>query len=869
MMNRLCCFVMIVLFQWLATFPMAAAETFNVLFIHSYNAQTPHHKDLDAGLAEGFAKAGLKVDIRTRYLDAESWSYNLEKVIMKRICQRAKERKTDLIVTVSDEAFFTLMTCGDSLPYQIPVVFFDIKYPDEKLIHLPNVCGFTNKPNFHKLLTEANKIFPDRKEVVCLTDNSFLSQKGKEALLDEWKQIVRDYPGYNLLSYNTQRENTNKIIASICYPRTSSGRIVVAPKWSSFLTFIGKNSKAPFFACQNTALTNGVICLYDVEPSNSARNAADVAAKILKGTSPSKIGVIEAKQKLYFDYKQLDFFHVKKKKVGADGIVLNEPYWEKYKWFFILGYSSAMVLLLSIVVWLIKVNRKESRRRIHAQTRLLVQNKLVEQRNEFDDIFHSIHDGLVTFDTNFYIHFTNRSLLNMLHLFPKVGSRPYEGVHACSIFEIYNNGEEILHTLLQKVISIGQIVVIPEGSFMKEVHSGNYFPVSGEIVPIRKNEQIIGMALSARNISEQEMQKRFFDMAVEESSIFPWQFDLNSKSFIFQQGFLSHFGIEEGVTNISRFEMDSIIHREDLKEIRPIFERALAGENEATRLSFRMKNYKGEYEWWEFRISVLKGLTTKELYSIFGIAQSIQRYKTTEMELVEARDRALQADRLKSAFLANMSHEIRTPLNAIVGFSDLLSDTSSFSEEEVAQFIATINKNCGLLLALINDILDLSRIESGTMDFQESRHSLSLLLRNVYDSQRLNMPKNVELRLQIPSVEKVYIMTDSIRLQQVINNLINNAAKFTTEGSITFGFDEDDDPKFINIFVEDTGVGISEEGLKHIFERFYKINSFTQGAGLGLSICLTIVEHLKGTISVDSQVNKGTRFTVRIPGVCL
>lgn len=868
MMNRLYCFVVIVIFQLLATLPMVASDTFNVLFIHSYNAQTPHNIDLCVGLSEGFAKVGMKVDIRTRYLDAEFWSYDLEKVIMKRICQRAKEFKTDLIVTVGDEAFFSLMNCGDSLPFRIPIVFFGIKYPDENLIHLPNVCGLTNKPDFYKLLKEANKLFPDRKEVVCLTDNSYLSQKGKSILLKEWERFIKEYPGYNILSYNTQRENTNKIIASICYPKNSFERIVIAPKWSSFLTFIGKNSKAPFFACQNVALTNGVICLYDVDARSSARQAGEMAAKVLKGTLPSKIGVAEAKQQLYFDYKQLDYFHIQKKKVRTDGVVLNEPYWEKYKWFFIFGYSSAMVLLLSVVVWLVKVNRRESRRRIHAQTRLLVQNKLVEQRNEFDDIFHSIHDGLVTYDTNFYIHFTNRTLLDMLHLSSKGCSRPYEGAPASSIFQIYNNGEEVLLKLLQQVASTDQIVLIPEGSFMKEVHTGNYFPVSGEIVPIRKNGQITGMALSARNISEQDMQKRFFDMAVEESSIYPWKFDMDSKSFIFQQGFLSNFGFDPEVTLISRLEMDAIIHPDDLVEIRPIFEKALTGENEGTRLSFRLKNYQGEYEWWEFRISVLKGLTTRELYSIFGIAQSIQRYKTTEMELMEARDKALQADRLKSAFLANMSHEIRTPLNAIVGFSDLLSDTSSFSDEEVAQFIDTINKNCGLLLALINDILDLSRIESGTMDFQESRHSLSLLLRNIYDSQRLNMPKNVELRLRVPSVEKIYIMTDSIRLQQVINNLINNAAKFTTEGSITFGYEEDADPKFIKIFVEDTGVGISEEGVKHIFERFYKINSFTQGAGLGLSICLTIVEHLNGSITVKSQLGKGTRFTVRIPGVC-
>lgn len=241
-------------------------------------------------------------------------------------------------------------------------------------------------------------------------------------------------------------------------------------------------------------------------------------------------------------------------------------------------------------------------------------------------------------------------------------------------------------------------------------------------------------------------------------------------------------------------------------------------------------------------------------------------YETRQSELEIQKVR--EADKLKSAFLANMSHEIRTPLNAIVGFSDLLSDTSGFTTEEVAQFIATINKNCGLLLALINDILDLSRIESGTMEFIFAEHNLPLLLKTVHDSQRLNMPPGVELLLRMPEGDKKYLQTDNVRLQQVVNNLINNAAKFTFSGSITFGYEEEEEPGYTRIFVEDTGVGISEEGIRHIFERFYKVDNFTQGAGLGLSICQTIVERLKGTISVTSEVGKGTRFTVRLPDYC-
>lgn len=268
----------------------------------------------------------------------------------------------------------------------------------------------------------------------------------------------------------------------------------------------------------------------------------------------------------------------------------------------------------------------------------------------------------------------------------------------------------------------------------------------------------------------------------------------------------------------------------------------------------------GSLHYFQARIAPFEG--NRVLALIHDIGDRIQR----SQELIEAKRRAEDADKMKSVFLANMSHEIRTPLNAIVGFSDLLSDTSAFTEEEVAQFIATINKNCSLLLALINDILDLSRIESGTMDFQLSRHSLPLLLKNVHDSQQLNMPPGVELLLDIPEGSKKYMVTDNVRLQQVVNNLINNAAKFTTSGSITFGYTEDEDG-YTSLFVEDTGKGISKEGVRHIFERFYKVDNFTQGAGLGLSICQTIVERLHGTISVTSEEGKGTRFTVRLPDI--
>ena len=238
-----------------------------------------------------------------------------------------------------------------------------------------------------------------------------------------------------------------------------------------------------------------------------------------------------------------------------------------------------------------------------------------------------------------------------------------------------------------------------------------------------------------------------------------------------------------------------------------------------------------------------------------------------QVELREARAAQAQAEAAnqnKSVFLANMSHEIRTPLNAIVGFSDLLKDLDAFSPEEVKQFVETININCTLLLALINDILDLSRIESGTMDFKFGAFNLAFIMQEVHESQRLSMPRDVELRIEIPEGEDKLVITDSVRLKQVVNNLINNAKKFTVTGSITFGYVTNREG-YTTIFVEDTGSGISEDAQKHIFERFYKEDSFTQGAGLGLSIYQTIVDRLHGSISVSSELGKGTRFEVVIP----
>ena len=842
---------------------LSAAETnYNVLFIQSYTNSSSWHNNLIAGLQDGLEEGGVKANVVIEYLNADFWTFASECVIMRRICERARQRKTDLIVTSSDEAFFTLTHCGDSLPYQIPVVVSGIKYPDRKLFdRMPNVSGFTSVTDFNVLLEEAIRLFPARKEIVCLSDSSFLSAKGVEAVEEAWESFHKKHPEYSFKELNVQRKSLNSLITSICYDYHAHKYIVIAPKWIPFLSL---KLKAPVFANQNLAMTSGVLCVYDVEPAADTYAAGIQAASILKGRSPASFGIGDLGGKLLFDYKQLDFFRVDVDNVEKRGIVLNIPLMDRYQAWFILFYSVIVGALAFLVVWLYRSNRRESRKRIHAQTRLLIQHRLVEQRDEFDKIFCSIRDGLVTYDMDLRIHFVNRALVEMLGLPAEMyTTRPYEGQVAGSILHIYMNGENILQALLKQVIQDRKPVIIPEKAFMQENTKGIYFPVSGEVVPIFAKDKLTGMAIVCRNISEEEMQKRFFNMAIEESSIYPWQYNTRLKCFHFPDGLLQRFNCYDNTDYISREELDRIVHPEDLSRTCRHFDNIMLGHEPNSRMSFRLQNADGGYEWWEFRSTAYEGLTVDIPYRVLGICQSIQRYKDTEEELIAARDRALQADRLKSAFLANMSHEIRTPLNAIVGFSDLLKDLQAFSSEEVQQFVETININCTLLLALINDILDLSRIESGTMDFQFSSYNLTFIMQEVYDSQRLSMPQGVKLCTDFPEGADKYITTDAVRLKQVLNNLINNAKKFTVQGSITLGY-RVDESGYTTVFVEDTGAGISDEDQKHIFERFYKADSFTQGAGLGLSICQTIVERIHGTITVTSKPGRGTRFEVRM-----
>lgn len=248
-----------------------------------------------------------------------------------------------------------------------------------------------------------------------------------------------------------------------------------------------------------------------------------------------------------------------------------------------------------------------------------------------------------------------------------------------------------------------------------------------------------------------------------------------------------------------------------------------------------------------------------------SLKNQLQREKDLLLEsqrrLMREKARAEEASLMKSAFLANMSHEIRTPLNAIVGFAHLVTETTNASEQR--EYFSIINKNCDLLLKLINDILDLSKIESGRLNYNVSEVELRDICQEAYVVQSLKMTSDVALLYNSVAMPSVRLWIDPHRVEQVLLNLLSNAIKFTSKGFISLFYEVED--MFVRVSVMDTGIGISEEKLESVFERFVKLDDFYQGAGLGLPICKMIVEQLGGEIGVRSELGKGSTFWFTLP----
>ncbi|BEI56468.1 MULTISPECIES: hybrid sensor histidine kinase/response regulator [Butyricimonas] len=353
-------------------------------------------------------------------------------------------------------------------------------------------------------------------------------------------------------------------------------------------------------------------------------------------------------------------------------------------------------------------------------------------------------------------------------------------------------------------------------------------------------------------------------LMLEAGNVFPWYADIASGKIEIGDELFKAYGVDRKEFQDDFFSIATFvasIYPDDRGIFEAIYNNLLAGESCKIGLELRLDLLNtGEYKWVD-----LKGVAQEfdergKVTKVLGFIADIQKRRDDEQALIEAKQRAEESDRLKSAFLANVSHEIRTPLNAIVGFSEVIAHTEGECERE--EYLDIVKANSNLLLHLINDILDLSRIESGKMEFIDENIQMDELCEELRQMHQMRIKNDVKVIFERPAVS-LTIVSDSHRLRQLYSNLISNAIKYTEKGSITLGYKLKGN--MMEGYVRDTGSGIPVEKLNNVFGRFEKLDLLKQGFGLGLSICKSILDKMGGKIWVESELGVGSCFYFSIP----
>ena len=380
------------------------------------------------------------------------------------------------------------------------------------------------------------------------------------------------------------------------------------------------------------------------------------------------------------------------------------------------------------------------------------------------------------------------------------------------------------------------------------LYDHNHEPINYLLINVDKTEDTIAY----NKIQEFES---FFDLVGDYAKVGYAHFDALSRDGYALRSWYRNVGEEEGTPLPEIIGIHSHFYPEDRAAMIDFLDKVIKGESSKLSRDVRIRRADGNYTWTRVNVLVRNYQPQDNIIEMLCINFDITELKETERMLIGAKEKAEEADRLKSAFLANMSHEIRTPLNAIVGFSSLLEEAEDAEEKHL--YAKIIEENNKLLLQLISDILDLSKIEAGTFDIIPEQVDAQQLCNELLQSMQVRATEQVEILLA-PELPELTFTSDKNRLYQVLLNFVTNALKFTSEGSIVIDYRINGNE--VRFSVQDTGMGIEPEKQEAIFTRFVKLNNFIAGTGLGLPICQSIVTQLGGKIGVESEPGKGSCF---------
>ena len=701
---------------------------------------------------------------------------------------------------------------------------------------------------------------PDMKKLVFASDNL----AGNMELNEKIKAyLTLEYP---LLEYEwlVASENSRKNIQTYLISSDQSVGILLGSWYYSRPSAFGypmlvtgdfkliASSPRPIFSLKEKYLeSGGATGGYFADQQEILQNSIRVFRRMVAGENMRNIPFTYPTMKYpKVDYLQLKSYGLLVDNCPKDTVFINKPesFWKRYFWQIIISSIILVAILFILGIFMIFQRKK--------MTYMASRNRMVDNM----PICYMI-GKLKTDKTGKLI---NIDFVSENHETSKLIAKNTDAEEQNSLFDM-----EYITGLLDNVRKT-----------KKNIKFTYYFAKTDTyydflVCQTLNNDEVefFGIDVTDKVKSENSLKEttKTLEMTLEVAHIIPWKWDLKRHTITCEANrTMRHMDSQERPEStiythtIEEKEYFKRIHPEDLEYVKQTYIDLRDGTKQYAKGEFRIlseNNGKTNIDWIEVNASVAKYDEKLKPKELIGSLLLITSRKKQEARLIAAKEAAKEADHLKSAFLANMSHEIRTPLNAIVGFSSLL--TAIEDKEEQQRYINIIENNNQLLLQLIEDILDLAKVEANALDFIYKPTDLNELIREIEVTMRMKVHQDVVLNYTLGAVD-CCIETEPNRLSQVIINLLTNACKFTDKGSITYGYELHENE--IYFFVRDTGCGISKENQTRIFQRFTKLNDFVQGTGLGLSISQSVIEKMKGHIGVESKgEGKGSTFWFTIP----
>ena len=715
------------------------------------------------------------------------------------------------------------------------------------------------------------KLQPDVKKIALISDDRYISAMVRE---DVKNVLKRDFPELELDLLTSIDMSTEKLLDSLMDYSREVG--IIYNSWFLNKTQSGNHYLAdnlqkiiygfvdsPVFTLTEMDIETGAFAGgYFISAENFGKVTIQTIQQILDGMPARDVErKIGGKPRVYLNYHHLQHHGVNPDSITGNVVFYQIPpnFYQLYKEYIIIGLAFVILLgAIGLMRFHVMRQRRLQRQRefqLLSQYRKLVDNMpviYIRKQLIFDE------DGNVV---DFIFCDVNNLFEEVFHCTRDrvVGKRLSEA-------DVDN---QLLDYMMDKESGRITSFVFPEETNKIRYYDKLSFPSSEkDFMDVffidRTEEYLASLKMQEHQVSLEALNRRY-ELVLGATRLIPWTWNLLNKEISYDITYVTHGHCNtKDSRKMTEKEGIMIVHLDDRVRMHNAYLDLYYDRVNIIREEHRSLFWDGtdEYVWFESFVTVGDRDGEGHPTLLVGGSLLIHERKKMEEELLKAKEAAEISNHLKSAFLANMSHEIRTPLNAIVGFSNVLAYTED--ENERQEYIKIIENNNTLLLQLIGDILDLSKIEAGVFEFVYSKVNLNVLLMEVIRAARLRLKNDSVVVEFVECLPECVICSDVNRLMQVMNNLITNAIKFTTKGSIRVGYRLREDES-LYFYVSDTGCGIPADKLKEVFGRFVKLNSFQQGTGLGLSICESIVTRLGGQIGVISEVGQGSTFWFTLP----